>query len=77
MSLYPLSHQIMNGLNNHYELSIHIMTPEPIPNAYFINSSLQSVCLDVYPPLVPRQRFGENVTAATNAHELVEELLDA
>jgi hypothetical protein len=30
----------------------------------------------VYPPIVARQRLGKNVTAATNTHETIEELLD-
>jgi hypothetical protein len=29
------------------------------------------------PPIVARQRFGKNVTAVTNTHETIEELLDA
>jgi hypothetical protein len=31
----------------------------------------------VYLPIVARQRFGENVTAATNTHATIEELVDA
>jgi hypothetical protein len=34
-----------------------------------------SVC--VYPPIVARQRLGRNVTAVTNTHATIEELLDA
>jgi hypothetical protein len=30
-----------------------------------------------YLKIVARQRFGKNVTAATNAHATIEELLDA
>jgi hypothetical protein len=29
------------------------------------------------PPIVARQRLGKNVTAATNTHAKIEELLDA
>jgi hypothetical protein len=35
------------------------------------------VCLYVYLPIVARQRFGKNVTAVTNTHATIEELLDA
>jgi hypothetical protein len=40
-------------------------------------SSLRSVCLYPPPPIVPRQRLGTNVTAATNAHAKIGELLGA
>jgi hypothetical protein len=53
------------------------MAHEPISTAYFINPSHQSVCLYVYPLIVARQRLGKNVTAATNTHATIEELLDA
>jgi hypothetical protein len=52
------------------------MAPEPIATAYFINPSLQSVCLYVYPLLVARQRLGKNFTAATNTQAAIKELLD-
>jgi hypothetical protein len=35
------------------------------------------MCLYVYPPNVVRQRLGENLTATTNIHAKIEELLDA
>jgi hypothetical protein len=38
--------------------------------AYFINPSLR---LYVHPPIVARQRLGENVTAATNIRAAIEE----
>jgi hypothetical protein len=53
------------------------MAPEPISTAYFINSSHQSLYLYVYPLIVAKQRLGKNVTAATNTHATIEELLDA
>jgi hypothetical protein len=56
------------------KLGMHIMAPEPIWTAYFINASHQFVCLYVY---VARQRLGKNVTAATKLHATIEELLDA
>jgi hypothetical protein len=40
------------------ELGAYIMTPEPIPTAYFINSSHQFVCPCVYPNVV-RQLLGK------------------
>jgi hypothetical protein len=49
---------------------------QPISTAYFINPSHQSVCLHVYPFIVARQRLGKNVTAATNTHAKIENLLD-
>jgi hypothetical protein len=53
-------------------LGIYIMAPEPI-----LNLSHQSVCLYVYPLLVARQRLGKNITAGTDKHATIEELLDA
>jgi hypothetical protein len=47
---------------------MYIMTPEPIPLAYFINPSHLSACLYVYPHIVARQRLGKNVTAAKSTH---------
>jgi hypothetical protein len=35
------------------------------------------VCLYVYPPIVARQQLGKNVTAATNTHATIGELLNA
>jgi hypothetical protein len=58
------------------KLGMYIMAHEPISTAYFLNPSYQSVCLYVYPPIVARQRFCKNVTAATNAHATIEELFD-
>jgi hypothetical protein len=64
------------------------MAPEPISTAYIINSSSNSVCLYLYPLIVVKQRFGKNpttvarqrlgktVTAATNTHAKIEELLE-
>jgi hypothetical protein len=56
---------------------MYIMAPEPISTAYLINPSHQSVYLHVYPPIISRQRPGINVTAATNTHTTIEELLYA
>jgi hypothetical protein len=56
---------------------MYIMAPNPIEMAYFINPSHQSECPYVYPPIVARQRLGKRVTAATNTHATVKELLDA
>jgi hypothetical protein len=53
-----------------------MMAPEPISAVYFINPSYESVCLYVYPSIVARERIGKNVTAATNTHATIEELLD-
>jgi hypothetical protein len=48
------------------------------PSQRFIYNSLPSVCFCIYiPPIVVRQRLGKNVTAATNTHATMEELLDA
>jgi hypothetical protein len=48
------------------KLGMHLMTPERISTAYFINPSHQSVCLYVYPRIVARKRLGKNVTAEKN-----------
>jgi hypothetical protein len=45
---------------------MHVMAPELISTAYFINPSHQSVCLYVYPSTFARQGLSKNVTAATN-----------
>jgi hypothetical protein len=70
------------------KLGMYVMAPEPIPMAYFINPSHQSVCLYAYPPIiagqglvknspiVTRQRLGKHVPAAINTHAKIEELLD-
>jgi hypothetical protein len=58
------------------KLSMYIMEPELILIAFFVNPSQNSACLYVYPPTVDRQRLGKNVTASTNTHETIEELLD-
>jgi hypothetical protein len=62
---------------NFMKLGMYITAPEPILTTYFINPSHQSVCLYVHPSIVVRQRLGKNVTAATNTHTTIEELLDA
>jgi hypothetical protein len=43
-----------------------IMTPEPISKAYFTKLSHQSVRINVYAPIVARQRLDKNISAATN-----------
>jgi hypothetical protein len=48
------------------KLGTHIMAPEPIPAAYIMKPSSQSVCRYLQPTIVSRQRFSKNVTAATN-----------
>jgi hypothetical protein len=35
------------------------------------------LCACVSPAIVPRQRLGRNVTAVTNTHAIIEEMLDA
>jgi hypothetical protein len=59
------------------KLGMYIMAPEPIPMAYFINPSHQSMSLYVHPLIVARQLLSKNVTVATNTDATVEELLDA
>jgi hypothetical protein len=54
------------------KLGKHIMAPEPISAAYFINASHQSVC--VSPHIVARQRLGKSITKETNTHATIEEL---
>jgi hypothetical protein len=45
------------------KFDMHIMAPEPMSTAYFINSSNAA-----------RQRMGKNVTAATNTQATIENL---
>jgi hypothetical protein len=59
------------------KVGMYIMAREPISTAYLINPSNQSVCLNMYPAIVARQWLGKNVTAATNTHATIEELLVA
>jgi hypothetical protein len=55
---------------------MYIMAPEPIPMAYFINPSHQSVCLFMYTFIVARQQLDILVPAVTNTRNK-EESLDA
>jgi hypothetical protein len=59
------------------KLGMYIMTPEPTSTGCFINPFHQSVCLYIQPIITVRQRPGKNVTATTNTHAMIEELLDA
>jgi hypothetical protein len=59
------------------ELGMYIMAPGPISTVCLISPSHHSVCLYVYPAIATRQRLSENVTAATNTHATIEELLNA
>jgi hypothetical protein len=47
-------------------LGMYTMAPKSISTAYFINPSLQSMCLHVYLFIVARQRLGKHVPASTN-----------
>jgi hypothetical protein len=53
---------------------MYTMGAEPI--SYFINPSQQSVSVCV-PPIIVKQRLGENVTARSNTHAAIEELFGA
>jgi hypothetical protein len=44
----------------------YIMAPELTSTMYFINPSLQSVCMCI-PPSVARQQLGKHIPVATNA----------
>jgi hypothetical protein len=56
---------------------MYITAPEPISTSHFINPSHPPVCLYVYPPIVYRQQLDKkNVTAATNRHAALEEILN-
>jgi hypothetical protein len=59
------------------KLGMYIMAPVTILTAYFINPSHQSACLYVCSRIVAGQRLGNNLTAATNTHAAIEELLAA
>jgi hypothetical protein len=58
------------------KLDIYVMATEPISTSYFINPSHSPVSICVS-PIVARQRLGKDVTAATNTHATIEEMLDA
>jgi hypothetical protein len=62
--------QILMKLGMH----MHIMEPEPISTAYFINPSHQSLCLYVRPSMVAVPWLSKNVTTASNTHTTTEEL---
>jgi hypothetical protein len=55
------------------KFGVYIKAPGHISTTYFVNSSHQSLRLYVY---VATHRLGKNVTAATNTHDTIEELLD-
>jgi hypothetical protein len=57
------------------KFGMHIIAPEPISKAYFMNLSHQSLCLYEYmhPIIVDRQRLGKTVTAALNTRTTTEE----
>jgi hypothetical protein len=55
---------------------MHILAPEPISKAYFINPSHHFMCLYLYPSIVARQRLGKNETPTTTTDETIEEFLD-
>jgi hypothetical protein len=57
------------------KLGMHIIASEPISTACLINPSHISMCFYLC-PTVARQRLGKNVTAATNAYAIIEELLN-
>jgi hypothetical protein len=70
------------------KLGVYIMTPDHISTAYFINPShlYTYMCIPLLllgndsvkcPPIVARQRLGENFIAATCTHGRTEDLLDA
>jgi hypothetical protein len=59
------------------KLGMYIMVPEPSSVVYYTSPSYQFVCLYVYHSIVARQWLGKNITAATNTHATIEELLDA
>jgi Zn-finger protein len=56
---------------------VHIMAPEPISKAYFINPCHQSVCLHVYCPLLLLGNNSVNTFPWQWIHATIEELLDA
>jgi hypothetical protein len=51
------------------------MANEPISIEYFMNPSHQSASVCV-PPTIAKQRLGKDVTAATETHAAIEDLLD-
>jgi hypothetical protein len=55
---------------------MYIMAHEPISAADFMNSFHPSVCLYLGPLNFVTQRLSKIVTAATNTHPTIEELLD-
>jgi hypothetical protein len=71
------------------KLGTYITAPEPTQGPNLKNPSHRFVCLYVYPPIVAKQRLGKNplivarqrlgrdVTAVTNTHATIAELLEA
>jgi hypothetical protein len=53
---------------------MYIKEPEPISTAYFINPTV-SLCVYNVAATVSRQWLDKNVTAVTNTHIIIEELL--
>jgi hypothetical protein len=72
--VYP-HHQVLNSWTNLYETYHGIWAHL---NGVLHKSLPSSLCVCMYIlPIVARQRMGKNVTAATNTHTTIEELLDA
>jgi hypothetical protein len=56
----------------------HIPEDDTLHNHRCENLKLYSltVCLYVYPLIIPRQRLSRNITTVTNTHATIEEVLD-
>jgi hypothetical protein len=54
-----IPHQLLNASTNLYETCMYDMAPEPVSKAYFLNSSHQSLCTYVHPPIIAMQQLGK------------------
>jgi hypothetical protein len=84
----PYFEKVKLGLSDHppptFEYPNQSLRTSYVPHGNWVHlngvlhKSLPSVCVFVCsPPIVARQRVGKDVTAATNTHPTIQELLDA
>jgi hypothetical protein len=58
-------------------LKLHTYITAPGPINGILHKYPPSVCVPVHSPISARQQLSKNITAATNTHATIEELLDA
>jgi hypothetical protein len=57
------------------KLGVYVTAPEAISAAYFINLTLHSVCLNVYPSYICQAKARRHIPVAINTQSTIEKLL--